>query len=351
MHILNEMNLKSQIGKSNLYPIYFIFGDEQYLIKHYVKKIAEKTVKFNTDFNLNEFDSDISVQDIFNAANSLPFMSDKKCVSVCDLNIDKISSGEFEKLLNIVSNPSPSTCLILWFEVVEFNAKKLTEKSKKIMNAVEKSGGCIVNIERKSTSDLIHMLCDGATRRNCHLEPTTAKYMIESCSDDLSTLVNELEKLCAYSKNGIITNKEVDEVCSRSVEVSVFNLSKALVAQNLNTAYKILDDLFFMHTEPVIILSILSSAYIDMYRAKVAVDSGLHVESVASDLGYNARMSFKLTNGERDSRRLSCHQLELSLCELLDCDKQLKSTKMDPRILLERLMAGLVYISAKGVAV
>jgi len=351
MHILNEMDLKSQIAKSNLYPIYFIFGDEQYLIKHYVKKMAQKTVKINRDFNLNEFDSDINVQDVFDAANSLPFMSDKKCVSVCDLNIEKISSAEFEKLLNIVSNPSSSTCLVLWFEVVELNVKKLTVKSKKIMNAIEKSGGCIVNIERKSTNDLIHMLCDGAIKRNCHLEPTTARYMIESCSDDLSTLVNELEKLCAYSKNGLITNKEVDEICPRSVEVSVFNLSKALIAQNLNTAYKILDDLFFMRTEPVIILSILSSAYIDMYRAKVAVECGLRAESVASDLGYNARMSFKLTNGERDSRRLSCHQLELSLCELLGCDKQLKSSKMDSRTLLESLMATLVYISAKGVSV
>lgn len=351
MHILNEMDIKSQIGKSNLYPVYFIFGNEHYLIKHYVKQIAEKSVQFNKDFNLNEFDSDISVQEIFDAANSLPFMSDKKCVSVCDLNIDKLSSGEFEKLLIIVSNPSQSTCLVFWFEVVEINAKKLSEKYKKIMNQIEKSGGCLVNIERKSTSDLIHMLCDGATRRNCHIEPTTARYMIESCSDDLSTLVNELEKLCAYTKNGIITNKEVDEVCSRSVEVSVFNLSKALVAQNLNTAYKILDDLFFMRTEPVVILSILSSAYIDMYRAKVTVDSGLRVESVLSDLGYNPKMSFKLTNAERDARRLSSQQLEISLNKLLECDRQLKSTRTDPRNLLERLMAELVYISAKGVAV
>ena len=159
MHILNEIDLKSQTGKSNLYPIYFIFGDEQYLIKHYVKKIAEKTVKGNKDFNLNEFDSDINVQEVFDAVNSLPFMSDKKYVSVCDLNIDKISSSEFEKLLNIVSNPSPSTCLVLWFEVVEINAKKLSEKAKKIMNAVEKSGGCIFNVEKKSTSELIRMLC------------------------------------------------------------------------------------------------------------------------------------------------------------------------------------------------
>ncbi|MEG1887310.1 MAG: hypothetical protein RR177_04210, partial [Oscillospiraceae bacterium] len=72
--------------------------------------------------------------------------------------------------------------------------------------------------------------------------------------------------------------------------------------------------------------------------------------SLAKELGYTQKTAFKLTNADRDSRNLSKKQLTLSLNELLSCDKRLKSTRADSRILIEELMTKLVYIASKGVS-
>ena len=103
----------------------------------------------------------------------------------------------------------------------------------------------------------------------------------------VDTLINELEKLCLFvGTDGVITKEVVDKICSRSVEASIYNLSKMLLRGDLQGAYKSLDDLLYMNTEPALLINILSSSYIDIYRAFAARKSGVNPESVGKDLGY-----------------------------------------------------------------
>ena len=346
MKSITETELKKQI-KGTLAPVYLIYGDETYLKQHYVNSIIKKAAGGDQSFNFNRFDGAPDMQALFDATSQLPLLHPTKCVLVCDCDIEKLPAAELEKLLEIVEEPFDTTILLFWFDTVEIQVKKAA-KFKKLAASVEKRGGCTVELGHKSPAELQRMLCDGAARRGCRMEPTTARYLIETCSDDLQTLLNELEKLCAFAPGQHITREIIDQAAVRSVDVSIYNLAKALTAGRMGEAMHILDDLFFQRTEPVVILSSLSAPYVDMVRARAAVTAGRQADSIAKEFGYYGT-AFRLKNAAYAAKGMTMAQLHKSLQVLLEADGMLKGSKTDPRVVLEQTLIRL-YSIAKGAA-
>lgn len=342
---LTEYDLKAQIKSKKYANVYCIFGDEHYMIKHHVKSIVASAVDDFKDFNVTQFDGTVKIQEVYDAVMSFPMMSAYRVVTLCDYPFDKVAAGELEKFFALIDDMPSTSILVLWFETVDINAKKPTEKFSKLFKAINQSGGVVCNIARKTQPEIIKLLQAGAAKRQCRLDSFAARYMTETCSDDLNTLINELEKLCFFvGEGGNITIKEIDAVCSRSTEASVYNVSKAVLKGDLQGAYKILDDLLYMNTDPQFILMCLSSAYIDIYRAFAVRSTGRKPESAAKELGYY-NTAFRLTEGERQLSRLSEKQLAESIKLLADCDKLMKSTRCDGRTLLEKTVVDLAMIA------
>lgn len=342
---LLENELKMQLKSNNLLPCYLLFGEEQYLIRNYVKNIISMAVTGYEEFNVDQFDGAVKVQNVYDSVTAFPMMSERKCVTLCDFPVDKAPNAEFEKLLVTVRDVPSTSVLVLWFETIEISPKKPGEKFSKLFKAIREAGGAICNINRKSQMEIIKILQTGAVKRKCHIDASVARYMTEVCSTDLNTLVNELEKLCAYvSAGGTITQRTVDEVCSRSTEASVYNVSKVLLRGNLSEAYKLLDDLLYMNTEPAYILNILSSAYVDMYRSFAANSAGKKAETIAKDFGYYNN-AFRLSDAERNLRKFDEAKLTKALSLISDCDRSVKANKGDGRVLIEKLMAELVILA------
>lgn len=349
MKIIGEAELKKQIGKGELAPVYFLYGSESFLKQNYVNQIIRKAVTAAEDFNLQKFDGAVKIQELYDAVSQYPLMSRRKCVTVCDFHFEQAPASELSQLEQLLSEPFESCVLVFWFDLVEIDVKK-SAKVKKVMGWVEKAGGVLAELLRKTTAELVKILCDGASRRGCRMEPTTARYLIETCSNDLQILGNELQKLCAYTGGGPITNETVDRVSVRSVDVSVFQLAKALTAGNAAGAMSILDDLFFQRVEPVVILNSLAMPYVDMYRAKAAEAAGLRAESVADDFGYRGT-AFRLKNAAASARRLSAEQLHGCLQILQKADGLLKGSRSDPRTVLEEVVVQLLLAGSGGAAV
>ena len=344
MKPITESELKKQI-KDTLAPVYLLYGTETYLKQHYVNQLVKKAAGEDKSFNFNRFDGAPDMQALYDAASQFPLLHPTKCVLICDYDVEKASASELDKLLEIVAEPFDTTVLIFWFDTVEINPKKAA-KFKKLAAAAEKRGGCAVELNRKTASELQRMLCSGAARRGCRMEPTTARYLIETCSDDLQTLLAELEKLCAYSQDGAITREIIDKVAVRRVDVSIYNLAKALTGGRMEEAMGILDALFFQRVEPVVILSSLSAPYVDMLRAKAALAAGKKPEEIAADFGYYGT-AFRLKNAGYTARHMSEAQLRESLGVLLEADGMLKGSKTPPRVALEQTLIRL-YMIAKG---
>lgn len=348
MAVISERQINEQIKKGNISQIYFIYGEDHFLIKNIVEKIVDVTVTSCPEFNYNNFKLGANVQDIYDCVEMMPLMSDRKCVTVCDFNFDKCLVTEFNKMIELLEQPNESTVLVFWFETVVPIDKKKSDRIKSVLKQIEKHNGVICKVGHRENSELVAILKKAAEKRGCKLNSSVAHYMIETCGSDMFTLKNEIEKICYYSENGEITNELVNKICSKTIEASIFNLSKMIISKNIKGALVCLDELLFMNVGFGTILYNLSSAFMDLSRAKAAMDCGIKPISLAEDFNYSSNVTFRLTNAERSVRYLSNKQVKSLLKKILDCEKALKSVSSNEKVAMDQLIVDLIVTLQKG---
>lgn len=346
MGIAAEDALKKQLASKKNLPAYILFGDDGYLKKMYTDRIAALAADKDDFFNYQRFGSDCDLQEVYDAAVQLPVMADKKCVILCDYDFEHCSKADFDKLCRLLEEAENTAVLIIWFDSIEIDPKK-NSKFKKLVSAAEKSGGTAVQLNHRKNPELVKMLTDGAAKRGCHLEASAARYLIEAVGADINILKNELDKLCFYVGHGDINKSQVDFVCTKTLEASVYNLSKQIIALETSAAVKTLDELFYMRTEPMVILYTVSSVFIDIYRVYLCRKKGKQISEAASIYGYKGR-EFVLERAAQNLSKLDRKKINLCLTALLEADRQLKSNGGEPRVILEQLIIRLIYIIAKG---
>ncbi len=345
---ITETELKKQLKEGRFARVYFLYGEESYLTAHYAAQIAAKAVGDSAlaEFNLQKFDGQSCTADeIEDAAEALPVMADRKCVVVRDFDVASGGAAAQEKVLTLVKDPPEGCVLVFWLDALEADVKK-NAKWKAFLNAVDKAGAA-VHFPRKTAGDITKLLCSGASRRGSALSPDNARRMQERCGSDLNLLLGELDKLSAYAEGREITREDIETLGVQNLEASVFDLSKALLQGSYAKAYSIIHRLFTMREEPVAILAVLSNAYADLYRAKVARAAGEQAESLAGAFAYRGK-EFRLRNAARDSASIPLPVLRKSLETLAEADRMLKSSRTDKRVVLEQTAAKLILLSRTG---
>lgn len=345
-----EDDLRKDISSKHFAPIYLIFGDDSYLKNHYKDTLAKKSYDGDEFFNLQKFEGDCDLQEVFDAVNQFPMMAERKSVVLSDFDFEHASKNDFERFVELFSNANDTCVLIVCFDSIDFDSKR-GAKEKKIISAVEKAGGKCAEINHRSITALVKMLSDGAKKRGCNFGEIAVRHLIEISGNDLSTLQNELNKLCAFVGSGDITKEVVEQIAVKSVDASVYDYVKQIFAGDVSTALKMLDDMFFMRIEPMVILSVTASSYVDIYRAHTANLKGATKDAIATDFKYPKNKLFLIDRATTTLKKFNAIKLRLSLAAIAEADKSLKSFGADPRTVLEQLTIKLSYILAKGEAV
>ena len=125
-------------------------------------------------------------------------------------------------------------------------------------------------------------------------------------------------------------------------------LASNVIQGKRREAFVIMEELFEERTEPVAVLAIMSGAFIDLYRAKIASAERKTADDVAEIFGgeYNGREK-RLSFSFRDSRRYSVELLRGWSTLLSETDAQLKSSSVDGKILLEKMLVGLFVMAER----
>lgn len=346
MAIVFEDAFKKSLAEKIL-PVYILFGEDSFLKKNYADKISRKVTDEDDVFNFAKFTNSCSLQEVYDAAMQLPFMSERKCIILSDYDFEHCSKSDFDRLCELLSDIPNTTVFLLTFDTVEVDSKK-SSKFKKLISCAEKSGGMAVKLDHRRMPELIKMLSDGAAKRGCKMDSSVARYLVETSGDDINTLKNELNKLCSFVGQGVIDKKTVDSISVKTVESSVYNLSKFILECNITSALSILDELFYMRIEPMVILHTVSSVYVDMYRIYSANKSSAKIPEIVSAFsGYKGK-EFVLERAAQSLKKFDFNKLKLSLDTLIEADSALKSFGADSKIILEQLIIRLIYIIAKG---
>lgn len=336
MPVLNETALKEKL-KENPVGTYLIYGEESYLKKIYIDKIVAKTVdEAFADFNFHTFDGkDCTLSEVYESAEAVPMMAETKCVLVKDYPLDSLDDNGFEQLERVLAD-NPDDCALIFSFVAHEPKGAKWNKAVKLFDKF----GCAVKLDRKTPAELIKVLENGAKKRGKPFAKGVASYLISCAGSDLSNLLNETEKACAYATGDEVTKSDVDAVCIKSLDAKVFDMIKDLTAGRFDSAFRKLSLLFEQREDEFQILGALIAQYSDIYRAKAAVKSGNRAEDVANYYNY-AGKEFRLTNAARNGSSLSFDDIAECMDILSWADTTLKSSALNKRLVLEQTVVKL----------
>lgn len=343
---INENALKSSLLRGEILPVYVLHGEDSYLVNHYEKVIIEKTCGIDNDFDLQKFERDVDLQAVFDAVNQFSMLGGRKCVILSDYDFESASKNDFDRLLMLLSEKYEASTLVLKYDAIQFDTTH-SARAKKIISAAESAGGCSAILNHRGDSDLAKMLINGAKRREKQMDPSVARFMIENCGSDINTLLRELEKVCLFADDSSITKEQVNLVCIKSIDASVYEYAKMIINCNTLGAINILNDLFYMRVEPIIILYTAASAFIDIARVNAANKAGKTNADAAKDFSYGKK-TFVIERAAKNARRFNSRTLLLCLNEILNADMLLKSYSQDEKYILEEMTVKLIHIIANG---
>ena len=343
---LSEKSLKQSLENGAILPVYVIVGNDSFLKTQAMERIIKAAIGEDDGFNLVTFEDNCDLEVLYNELNSCSFTSDKKCVILSDYDVERCSKEEFDKLTLLAGTKYETSVFIIYFDAIVYDAKK-SSKIKGLIQAAEGVGGSSVILDHRTKDELVRQLVASAKKRNCTLSSILAGYLIDVCSTDINTLLNELSKLCLYVKQGEITKEIIDRVAVKSVEASIFDLSKKIIAGDTAGAMKLLEDLYFMRVSPDLIIHQIAQAFVDMYRASAAKKQGVSVETAAEDFNMK-NTAFRLRIASGNLRKYDDNKINLSFDAIIQAERENKSYSTDARVIIEKLIVKLIYIMKTG---
>lgn len=343
MAVMGEKEIKAHLKNDEPGGLYLIYGTESYLKDFYSEKLKAKAVSPDfADFNYHFFDgTQCSVQDITQAVEAFPMMSQTSCVFVKDMPVDSISAAELKELEPLISDV-PDYCSLIFLISKTDPAIRKNEKAKRSFALFEKYGR-VIELNKRTALELSKLIVSGVQKRGSEISRNNADYLVDTVGDDMTTLFNELEKLSAYAAGREITRGAIDLLSIKTLEATAFDLAKYIVSDNFERAYSVLDILFAQKADEMMVMGAVISAFVDLYRVKIAVAAGYRAEKPAELFSYRGR-EFRLRNASRSTASLSVSALRRCLDELHRADMKLKSTAVDNRLVMEEMLVRLILV-------
>lgn len=344
---LSRKDLKQRLSKKQFDNLYLIYGDEKMYVEIDTDNLVTKLMGKNpSEFNYHSFKAPFSLDDIAVAVQVAPFTSEYNCVKISDMDVNALKKEELEQLSEILKNIPDTTVVIFTMPTLTQDMKKPGAGFSKIRNYIKKNG--IVTFDgNESDISLASQIVRWADKRGIKIEQADAYKLQEYVGDDLYTIKNELDKLCSYvGDEGQITGEDIEKLVSKRLEANIFALADEIIAEHSDKAFTILDILFYQKAEPDSIAFVLSRAYTDFYRARIASESGEPMKEIAAEFNYGKR-AFVLTKAVQKTRKMPTSALRDSIDAITEIIADFHSITVNKRVALEKLVAELLLLAGE----
>ncbi len=332
--------LKKDIDAGTPEPLYFFYGEEDYLKRHYLDRLRAMAGEGFGDFNLIEFDArSISASALLDAVESYPAMSERKVVVVSDVDIFKASAELKEAAEQIFSGLPDYICLIFVYEGLPFKPDKRT----KLYQLADKNGQ-MVEFARADGRELATWIKRRFKALGKEIDIKDCDYLIFLCGSLMSGLASEIDKIAAYCKGPVVHRGEIDAVASRVLETEIFELTDELSKGRFEAAMTKLSDLIAMNNEPIVILAVITRHFERLYSAKLALDARKGPSYLTGLWGMRSTYPAELMLRAAGDAGLAWLREAVKLCS--DADFALKTSQDSGKRVLELLL--LRIAAARG---
>ncbi len=286
-------------------------GANTYALKRELRRVIDEFVKAHGDFALERLDgSEVTVERLGEAVQSLPFLAAKKLVVLDSPSSNKQFLEQFETLL--VGAPETTDILL-----VEPSLDKRTAYYKWLKKHTEFQEFTVLD-ER----GLAAWAVSYAKERGGNLKSADATYLVGRVGLNQQGLAHELDKLLLAGNE--IARSTIDELTERSPQSTVFELLDAAFAGNSQKALSLYAEQRAMKVEPQYIIAMLAWQLHILAVVKTAGERSTDmIASEAKISPYSVRKSVSI------ARSLSLAKLKQLVGDLTTLDAKSKRVALD----------------------
>lgn len=352
---INALQLKNHIDSNKPSSVYIIYGSQSTLISECTAMLKKALMPEFPEINFMEFDGkSCTVRDIEACAQQAPMLATHRLISVCDFSASERNENDINKLMSVISELDSETTVIFWYlnaSPVMTKKKEDEGKNKRWMQLINciKKYGCSIKCDMPEKADMISLMCEKAKNEGVKMREQEASYLINRTGMDYSVLISQLNLLISVAPRKNITTELIDKLIEPGIEANIFYLAGKILSGDYDKAYDILGRLFLQREEAGNILRILQGPFIDLYRAKSAVEAGLDIDGTIalypSDYPKNKR--FLMENARRDCTKYSMSLLREYVLLIYKAERAMHGSRLDDKLILEKLIAELCCVRKK----
>ena len=335
--------LKAAISSGQIQNLYVFYGEEVFLLRHYLQRLHDCAVEELTEsFNYHRFNGEnFDMQSFADAVKNLPMMAQRTMVQMDDIDVFKLPEDARNKLAEILADIPDYCTLVFVYETVDFKPDK---RQKKLWEALSK--GEIVEFSKQNQRDLTVWITRHFAAKGKSISPELCGYLIEITDGTMTMLSGEISKIAAFSGADTICKADIDAVTEPVLDAVVFRMTDFLAAGDYAQALLTLQKLLKMQQEPIAILGAVGSHLRRLGTARTLLDNGGNASQLqklyAPMADYPARKAMEAAR--RFSPRFFAKASEL----VLETDHNMKTSYDDPNRLLEMLILQLAQEAKNG---
>lgn len=322
-------NLDNHIKNKTFSNLYVIFGEENYLKNKYEKQFIQTILDEN--FKMMNFDlfegKNINITNVIDACNTLPFISEYRLVVLKNTDLLYEAKKEDIETLEKYFDNIPKTTILIFIE------QKINKKLK-IYKTASKIGS-IHQIDTLSEQDLINWITSFLKQKGKTLTTKECLYIIRNVGYNMEILQNELNKLASFKKDEKITTNDIDCICTKSIESTIFDLINFMANKNMEKALDIYKTLIFNKTSPFLILNMIYRQFKIILQTKYLYNKGYNINNISTQLKLR---DFIVREAFNQSKNFNIKTLLNALNNCLQTDNNIKTGKINDELGVELLI-------------
>lgn len=319
-------NLVQDIKTNDFKNIYLLYGEEEYLKKQYKKKLQDALISPEDTVNLTVYEGkNISVQELIDQAETMPFFADRRLLVIEDSGFFKSASAELAGYLEQV----PETTYFMFVE-------SEVDKRQKMYKAVQKKGR-IVEFATQNEETLIRWILGILKKENKNITRSSMELFLEKTGTDMNNIAMELEKLLSYTMDrDVITAEDIEAICTVQTVNKIFDMINAVADGKRKKALDLYYDLLALKEPPMRILFLLTRQFNLLMQTKELQSTGYDAKSIASKLSVQP---FVARNCTRQAAAFSLETLKMLVKSCIDAEEAVKTGNLNEKLAVELILA------------
>lgn len=323
---MDTLQLDQELRSKKIRSCYLVLGPERHLALTAQQQIIKVTLGDSQEGPDRFQAGQTPLHTILDALKSHSLLTPWRVVMVEE--VDNFKKKEWETIHAFLEKPLSKATLVLVAEGLKPADLKNLSKAVAIVECKKlypRQVAFWINIQVKNLG--------------LHISQEAARFLAECVGTDLGVLQQALEKLLLFlGERKLVELKDVEQVVSHTAQRSIFDLTNAIGEKNRYQALQCLDNVLDHGEEPLKAFALIARHFRLLAKAQEILVSGGGDVNFAKVLQVHP---FFAKDYAAQSKKFEGRGWDRRFARLLACDRALKSSRLKPQLILEKLILDL----------